>query len=104
MIYGGGTFNATDLINAIAKARKCESDPFSLHILKDNILHIYFQTLKTLIYALNEGPWCFDNELRILKPWNPNSYDPPTIFYSTHFLYGISNLPSWYYTPEIGKR
>lgn len=88
----------------MSRSWKCESPPFKMHVLEDNVLHLIFHTSNTRDYVLNEGPGNFSNQLHIIHQWNPITKSPPLVFYYAHFNYCITGLPSWCYTPDAGLK
>lgn len=101
MVIGRGSIFASGFKNAMAKSCKRVSDPITMHVLKDNVYHLFLERPTTRDYALSEGPWNFDDQLVILKPWTP---EPPVHFDSPHFWYHIPDLSSMCYMLEIGRR
>lgn len=99
VIYGGGTIHPPSFRSAMLMGRKCETEPFKIHFLKDNVFHLISASSQIRDYVLNEDLGNFDNRLLLFHPLNLITQEPPADFDSAHFNFCIT---SWYYTLEIG--
>lgn len=64
IIHGGNEI----FKNAMLKPWKCEGNPFTFHLLLDNVLTIVFQSQAHRNYVLKERPWSFENKLILMQP------------------------------------
>lgn len=73
---------------------------------QDRIYQLFFLEEDSRKKPLERCPWCFDNYLLIIKPWDPAiealGFDFEPLLTACPFTFHISHLPLGYHTIEVG--
>ena len=100
--YANKEINFKGLRWAMTKAWK--SEKIQISKLHDQILHIFFPTKEEANRIVDQGPWCFDKDLLIVKPWRYGEAIKVEDFYHTPFWIHIKGLPLECYTQDMVQK
>ena len=81
-----------------------KSEKIQISKLHDQILHIFFPTKEEANRIVDQGPWCFDKDLLIVKPWRYGEAIKVEDFYHTPFWIHIKGLPLECYTQDMVQK
>lgn len=82
----------------------------NLNIVKfhDQVHQLFFPDEDSRKKALECGPWCFDNYLFIIKPWDPAmktpNYEFKSILTVCPLNFDTAYLPRGYHTVDVGYK
>ncbi|GAA0183762.1 hypothetical protein LIER_42461 [Lithospermum erythrorhizon] len=87
---------------AMGKAWNCKDIRVSR--ISGLILHVFFPTIEEKLRVMENGPWCFDNNLIVMQSWvrGVDPIDAP--FEECKFWFHIRGLKEEYYTKEVASK
>lgn len=101
-LQGGRGFNIEGFKAAMTKAWQCPV--FNLHKLDEIFYQGFFDSEETVKHILENGPWCFDNSLILLRPWQGRESISLKEVEKEFFWVHVSGLPRFCYTEEVGRK
>lgn len=90
------------LLGAMQQSWKYKS--LKLTRIAGNLFQFFFADNCTPSLILDEGHWCFENHLIVLKRWTPDWKDCQNLFDSTDFWIHLVRLPSHFYSEAVGTQ
>ncbi|XP_071920729.1 uncharacterized protein [Coffea arabica] len=80
------------------------SEKIQITKLHDQILQIFFPMEEEANRIVDQGPWCFDKDLLIVKPRRYGEANKVEDFYHTSFWIHIKGLPLKCYTKDMEQK
>ena len=102
LIAGESTINTYRFRMAMGRAWNCHS--FTMQKVDEHIWQIFFGSAETVKHALENGPWNFEDQLVMLRPWKEETPIHLADFENEVFWIQITGLPRICYTLEVGMK
>ena len=87
---------------ALLKSWRCNEFQFTR--LRRNVFQFFFKDPTEVARVLKGGPWCIDNLLLVLKPWDRSVTSNDDIFSSSPFWIHVRGLPRECVTLKVGAK
>lgn len=101
-VHGGKSTHLEGFKGAMGRAWRCGS--FSIQRVNDVYYQIFFGTQETVDYVLSQGPWNFENNLVMVRPFIGVSEQPSLCLSQEYFWVLLTGLPRISYTLDVAQK